>query len=54
MTVLQNFKTRPAQMDQLHVDLWHKGINVLCDSGTYSYATEIGNKMALNMLRIIR
>ena len=43
MIVLQNFKTRPAQMDQMHIDLWHKGINVLCDSGTYSYASAIGN-----------
>ncbi len=23
--------------DAFHVDLWHNGINVLCDSGTYSY-----------------
>ncbi|ARJ39565.1 hypothetical protein SporoP8_12180 [Sporosarcina ureae] len=47
MTTLQNYKTRPAQMDQLHIDLWHKGINVFCDSGTYSYATDIGKGMAL-------
>ena len=47
MTILQDFKTRPAQMDQMHIDLWHKGVNLLCDSGTYSYATEIGKKMAL-------
>jgi hypothetical protein len=47
MTVLQNYKTRPAQMDQLHIDLWHKGVNVFCDSGTYSYATDIGKKLAL-------
>lgn len=47
MAVLQNFDSRPAQMDQLHIDLWHKGINIFCDSGTYSYATEVGKKMAL-------
>lgn len=47
MTVLQDFKTRPAQMDQQHIDLWHKGINIFCDSGTYSYATDTGKKMAL-------
>lgn len=47
MTVLQNYETRPAQMDQHHIDLWHRGINVFCDSGTYSYATDIGKKMAL-------
>ncbi len=47
MIVLQDFKTRPAQMDQMHVDLWHKGVNILCDSGTYSYAVDIGKRMAL-------
>lgn len=45
--VLQNFKARPAQMDQLHIDLWHKGKNIFCDSGTYSYATDIGKHMAM-------
>lgn len=47
MIVLQNFKTRPAQMDQLHVDIWYKGKNILCDSGTFSYATDIGKQLAL-------
>ena len=47
MIVLQDFKTRPAQMDQMHIDLWHKGVNILCDSGTYSYATDIGKQLAL-------
>jgi hypothetical protein len=47
MIVLQDFKTRPAQMDQMHIDLWHKGVNVLCDSGTYSYATDLGKHLAL-------
>jgi hypothetical protein len=46
MTSLQNFKSRPAHMDQLHIDLWHKGINVLCDSGTYSYASELGKNLS--------
>lgn len=44
-TCLQNYKSRPAHMDQLHVDLWHKGINVLCDSGTYSYASRLGQRL---------
>ena len=43
----QEFDTRPAQMDQLHIDLWVKGVNVLCDSGTYSYAEEEGKLLAL-------
>jgi len=47
MTVLQDYKTRPAQMDELHIDLWHKGRNVFCDSGTYSYADDVGNEMSL-------
>lgn len=46
MIVLKDFIKRPAQMDQMHIDLWHKGVNVLCDSGTYSYATDIGEEMS--------
>jgi len=46
MVCLQDYKTRPAQMDQLHIDLWHKGRNIFCDSGTYSYASPIGKDMA--------
>jgi hypothetical protein len=33
----QRFRHRPAHCDLLHFDLWHKGTNVLRDSGTYSY-----------------
>ena len=33
-----NFRFRPSQSDALHVDLWHKGVNILRDGGTYSYA----------------
>ncbi len=47
MVILQHFKTRPAQMDQLHIDIWHKGKNIFCDSGTYSYAADIGKELAL-------
>jgi hypothetical protein len=46
MTCLQNFKSRPAHMDQLHLDLWHNGINVLCDCGTYSYASNLGKTLS--------
>lgn len=28
---------RPSQIDQLHVDLWWRGINIACDAGTYLY-----------------
>ena len=31
------FKFRPAHNDVFHFDLWYKGINVLCDAGSFSY-----------------
>ena len=31
------YRHRPSQLDQLHVDVWWKGINVALDPGTYSY-----------------
>ena len=34
-----NHKDRPAQADNLHLDLWYKGENILRDSGTYKYNT---------------
>ncbi len=34
------FRFRPSQADALHVDLWHKGVNLLRDAGTYSYNAE--------------
>jgi len=46
MTCLQNFSSRPAHMDQLHIDLWHKGLNIFCDSGTYSYASDLGKALS--------
>lgn len=45
MIVLNHFTSRPGHMDQLHVDLWVEGTNVLCDSGTYSYADETGKNL---------
>lgn len=35
-----NHKDRPSHADNLHVDLWLKGENVLKDSGTYKYNTK--------------
>lgn len=32
-----NHKDRPAQADNLHVDVWYHGANILRDSGTYKY-----------------
>ncbi len=31
------FNSRPGHADQLHVDLWWRGLNVACDAGTYLY-----------------
>ena len=31
------FKDRPAQADNLHVDLWHNGNNLMMDGGLYKY-----------------
>jgi len=33
-------KDRPAQADNLHLDIWYKGNNILRDSGTYKYNTD--------------
>lgn len=43
---LQDYKSRPAHMDQLHIDLWYKGINLFCDTGTFSYASTLGEELA--------
>lgn len=31
------YKDRPAQADNLHVDIWHDGENILLDGGSYKY-----------------
>lgn len=31
------YERRPFQADQLHVDIWHKGLNLARDAGTYLY-----------------
>lgn len=48
MIISNKFTSRPYHMDQLHFDLWVKGINVFCDTGTYSYASEEGRKLVKN------
>ena len=32
-------KDRPAHADNLHIDVWHKGKNILPDGGSYKYNT---------------
>ena len=48
MIVTNDYKSRPAHMDQLHFDLWINGINVFCDAGTYSYARDDGRRLIQN------
>ncbi len=35
-----NHKDRPGQADNLHLDIWHKGKNILLDGGSYKYNTD--------------
>lgn len=35
-----SYKDRPASNDMLHLDIWYRGKNILCDSGSYSYNTD--------------
>ena len=37
MIRLPVFPFRPSHNDVFHFDLWYKGANIICDSGTYSY-----------------
>lgn len=48
MIVLNDYKLRPADMDQMHLELWTRGINVFCDGGSYSYASEVGKRLVRN------
>lgn len=36
----QNYRHRPAQLDELHTDIWWRGHNIALDPGTYSYNGE--------------
>ena len=37
MTRCHTYRHRPCQADMLHVDVWHRGGNVLRDAGSYMY-----------------
>ncbi|MCP4000621.1 MAG: heparinase [Gammaproteobacteria bacterium] len=37
-----SYRFRPSQEDCLHVDVFHCGQNILCDSGSYSYREQRG------------
>ena len=34
------YQDRPSQADNLHIDIWYKGENLLFDAGTYKYNTD--------------
>ena len=34
---MPTYRFRPAHADPLHLDLWHQGINLLRDGGSYAY-----------------
>ncbi|NLB11539.1 hypothetical protein GX831_03745, partial [bacterium] len=46
LVLLKNYKVRPGHNDQLHLDLWYKGVNIFCDAGSYSYASELGVELS--------
>jgi hypothetical protein len=35
-----SYKDRPSQADNLHIDVWHNGENLLLDAGSYKYNTD--------------
>lgn len=35
-----DFKDRPSQADNLHIDVWYRGQNILLDAGSYKYNTD--------------
>ncbi len=38
---LPTYRFRPAHADPLHLDLWHQGVNLLRDGGSYAYNAEL-------------
>lgn len=48
LLVSNDYTSRPGHMDQQHIDLWVDGVNVFCDAGTYSYASEEGRRLVQN------
>jgi hypothetical protein len=37
------YRFRPAHADPLHLDLWHQGVNLLRDGGSYAYNAEVAD-----------
>ena len=45
------YRFRPSHNDIFHFDLWHKGKNIICDSGTFSYNTS-STKMDIDLTSV--
>ena len=37
------YRFRPAHADPLHLDLWHQGVNLLRDGGSYAYNADVAD-----------
>ncbi len=46
------FTTRPSHADQLHLDLWWRGLNLALDAGTYLYNAEFPWENSLTDARV--
>lgn len=38
------YRDRPGHADNLHIDIWYKGENLLMDGGSYKYNTDFGSQ----------
>lgn len=47
-----HFSDRPSHADQLHLDLWWRGANILRDAGTFSYNAHSPWTNALSVTRV--
>ena len=47
-----DYRDRPGHMDQLHVDLWWKGLNIVPDAGTFRYNADAPWNNALTVTAV--
>ncbi|MEL6866901.1 MAG: alginate lyase family protein [Bacteroidota bacterium] len=43
-----SYRDRPSHADNLHVDIWFKGENILWDAGSYKYNTSLSDTLYFN------
>ncbi len=46
------YHARPAHADQLHIDIWHRGVNIAMDAGTFQYNAPSPWENALALTRV--